>query len=80
MTTATLPKILVVDDTPANLLVMRRLLAKVEVELVEVASGAAALSACGKKDEAPVVTTPPPASACSATWSRRRSRRRTTCE
>ncbi len=46
MITATLPKILVVDDTPANLLVMRRLLAKMEVELVEVASGAAALSAC----------------------------------
>lgn len=43
---STQPKILVVDDTPANLLVMRRLLAKVEAQLVEAASGAAALSAC----------------------------------
>lgn len=40
------PKILVVDDTPANLLVMRRLLAKVDAELVEAASGSAALEAC----------------------------------
>ena len=39
------PKILVVDDTPANLLVMRRLLAKVDVELVEAANGNAALAA-----------------------------------
>lgn len=46
MSTLALPKILVVDDTPANLLVMRRLLAKVEAQLVEAASGAAALSAC----------------------------------
>lgn len=46
MSTLALPKILVVDDTPANLLVMRRLLAKVEVQLVEAASGAEALSAC----------------------------------
>ena len=46
MSTLALPKILVVDDTPANLLVMRRLLAKIEVQLVEAASGAAALSAC----------------------------------
>jgi len=40
------PKILVVDDTPANLLVMRKLLAKVEAEVVCVASGAEGLSAC----------------------------------
>lgn len=39
-------KILVVDDTPANLLVMRRLLAKVDAQLVEAASGAEALAAC----------------------------------
>ncbi len=46
MTTPPRPKILVVDDTPANLLVMRKLLAKAEVELVEATSGAEALSAC----------------------------------
>jgi len=40
------PKILVVDDTPANLLVMRKLLAKVDAELIEAASGSEALSAC----------------------------------
>jgi diguanylate cyclase (GGDEF)-like protein len=40
------PKILVVDDTPANLLVMRKLLAKADADLVEVGSGADALSAC----------------------------------
>ena len=39
------PKILVVDDTPANLLVMRKLLAKVDAELVEAANGNAALAA-----------------------------------
>lgn len=39
------PKILVVDDTPANLLVMRKLLSKEDVELVEVANGNAALAA-----------------------------------
>ena len=39
------PKILVVDDTPANLLVMRRLLAKVDADLVEASSGNAALAA-----------------------------------
>jgi diguanylate cyclase (GGDEF)-like protein len=41
----TRPKILVVDDTPANLLVMRKLLAKVDAELVEAGSGNAALAA-----------------------------------
>ncbi|MES2682261.1 MAG: diguanylate cyclase [Pseudomonadota bacterium] len=46
MNTAIKPKILVVDDTPANLLVMRRLLAKIDVDLVEAASGAEALAAC----------------------------------
>ena len=40
------PKILVVDDTPANLVAMRRLLAKVDAELVEAGSGNAALAAC----------------------------------
>ncbi|MES2885205.1 MAG: diguanylate cyclase [Pseudomonadota bacterium] len=45
--TATLhAKILVVDDTPANLLVMRRLLSKLDVQLVEAKSGAEALAAC----------------------------------
>ena len=39
------PKILVVDDTPANLLVMRRLLAKIDAELVEAGNGNAALAA-----------------------------------
>ncbi|MDR3419588.1 MAG: diguanylate cyclase [Nevskia sp.] len=39
------PKVLVVDDTPANLLVMRKLLAKVDADLVEAHSGNAALSA-----------------------------------
>jgi diguanylate cyclase (GGDEF)-like protein len=39
------PKILVVDDTPANLLVMRKLLAKVDAELIEVSSGNGALAA-----------------------------------
>jgi len=39
------PKILVVDDTPANLLVMRRLLAKVDAELIEAVNGNGALAA-----------------------------------
>lgn len=39
------PKILVVDDTPANLLVMRKLLSKEDAELVEAANGNAALAA-----------------------------------
>ncbi len=39
------PKILVVDDTPANLLVMRKLLSKEDAELVEVSNGNAALAA-----------------------------------
>ncbi|MBV8063355.1 MAG: diguanylate cyclase [Nevskia sp.] len=39
------PKILVVDDTPANLLVMRKLLAKVDAELVEARNGNEALAA-----------------------------------
>jgi diguanylate cyclase (GGDEF)-like protein len=46
MATRTRPKILVVDDTPANLVVMRRLLARVDADLVEVSSGSAALAAC----------------------------------
>lgn len=40
------PKILVVDDTPANLVAMRRLLAKMDCEVVEAGDGNAALSAC----------------------------------
>lgn len=40
------PKILVVDDTPANLFAMRRLLAQVDAEVVECASGNDALSLC----------------------------------
>ena len=39
-------KILVVDDTPANLLVMRRLLSKLDAQLIEAESGAEALAAC----------------------------------
>ena len=46
MTSTKHAKVLVVDDTPANLLVMRRLLAKTEIELIEAASGHDALSAC----------------------------------
>jgi len=40
------PKILVVDDTPANLFAMRRLLAQIDAELVEAASGNEALARC----------------------------------
>lgn len=39
------PKILVVDDNPANLLVVRRLLSKLDIELVEATSGNDALKA-----------------------------------
>ena len=41
----TKPKILVVDDTPANLVAMRRLLSKVDAELVEANGGNEALAA-----------------------------------
>jgi diguanylate cyclase (GGDEF)-like protein len=44
------PKILVVDDTPANLVVMRRLLSRVDAKLVEASSGNAALAACLNDD------------------------------
>lgn len=40
------PKILVVDDTPANLFAMRRLLSQVDAELVEASSGNEALMHC----------------------------------
>lgn len=40
------PKILVVDDTPANLVAMRRLLARSEAELCEASSGNEALALC----------------------------------
>lgn len=42
---ATRPKILAVDDNPANLLVIRRVLARLDVEVVEAASGNEALKA-----------------------------------
>lgn len=41
-----LPKLLVVDDTPANLVAMRKLLTKIDVEIIEAHSGNEALSAC----------------------------------
>lgn len=44
--TISLPKILVVDDTRANLVAMRRLLADCGAELVEASSGNEALSLC----------------------------------
>lgn len=40
------PKILIVDDTPANLVAMRRLLRNCGARVVEAASGNAALAAC----------------------------------
>lgn len=40
------PKVLIVDDTPANLVAMRRLLAKMDCDLVEAGDGNSALSAC----------------------------------
>lgn len=43
---STLPKILVVDDTPANLVAMRRLLRNAGAELICAASGNEALAAC----------------------------------
>jgi diguanylate cyclase (GGDEF)-like protein len=42
----TRPKILVVDDTPANLVAMRRLLARTEAEVFEASSGNEALALC----------------------------------
>lgn len=44
--TAIFPKILVVDDTPANLVAMRRLLRGVDATLIEAKSGNEALAAC----------------------------------
>lgn len=38
------PKILIVDDTPENLLVLRKLLAKLDIEVIEAASGNEALT------------------------------------
>jgi diguanylate cyclase (GGDEF)-like protein len=40
------PKILVVDDTPANLVAMRRLLARVDSQVFEASSGNQALTLC----------------------------------
>ena len=45
-TEPTPPKILVVDDVPANLVAMRRLLAKVDADVLEADSGNAALATC----------------------------------
>ncbi|MDB5987178.1 MAG: diguanylate cyclase protein [Nevskia sp.] len=45
-----LPKILVVDDTLANRVALRRLLAKVEAEVTEAGSGNEALAACLEQD------------------------------
>ena len=39
-------KVLIVDDTPANLVAMRRVLAKLDCEVVEAGSGNDALAAC----------------------------------
>ena len=39
-------KVLIVDDTPANLVAMRRVLAKLDCEVIEAGSGNAALAAC----------------------------------
>ncbi len=46
----TRPKILVVDDTLANRVAMRRLLSKVDAEVAEAESGNAALAACLDQD------------------------------
>ena len=46
MTDTARPKILVVDDTPANLVAMRRLLAHAGAELYEASSGNEALALC----------------------------------
>lgn len=51
----TTPKILVVDDTPANLVAMRRLLARVDAELIETTSGNDALAACLDHDFAVIL-------------------------
>ncbi|URL57723.1 diguanylate cyclase [Luteibacter flocculans] len=44
--TSNRPKILVVDDTPANLVAMRRLLARADADIFEAASGNEALALC----------------------------------
>jgi PAS domain S-box-containing protein len=44
--TAPRPKILIVDDTPANLLALRRMLLKLDVEVIEAAGGNDALVHC----------------------------------
>ncbi|MBI3444884.1 MAG: response regulator [Magnetospirillum sp.] len=49
------PKILTVDDTPANLLALRRILAKLDVEVIEATSGNDALIACLEHDFAVVL-------------------------
>ncbi|MBF0459940.1 MAG: response regulator [Magnetococcales bacterium] len=50
-----LPKILVVDDLPANLTAMRRLLERLEVEIVEASSGIDALMLCMEHEFAVVL-------------------------
>ncbi|ARJ66962.1 hypothetical protein WV31_15435 [Magnetospirillum sp. ME-1] len=44
------PKILIVDDTPANLLALRKILNKLDVEVIEAASGNDALIHCLEHD------------------------------
>ncbi|KIL96833.1 Phytochrome two-component sensor histidine kinase Cyanobacterial phytochrome B [Paramagnetospirillum magnetotacticum MS-1] len=48
--TATLPKILIVDDTRANLLALRKILNKLHVEVIEAVSGNEALIHCLEHD------------------------------
>ncbi|BAE52685.1 sensor histidine kinase [Paramagnetospirillum magneticum] len=48
--TATRPKILIVDDTQANLLALRKILNKLHVEVIEAASGNDALIHCLEHD------------------------------
>ena len=47
---ATLPKILIVDDLPANLSAMQRILSKQEAQVVEATTGAEALTICTEHD------------------------------
>ncbi|MBF0370258.1 MAG: EAL domain-containing protein [Magnetococcales bacterium] len=50
-----LPKILIVDDKPANLFALRRLLQKVNAEVVEADSGMVALTLCMEQEFAMVL-------------------------
>ena len=55
MNEAQRPAILVVDDTPANLVAMRRLLTRVDADVVTVESGNEALGACLEREFALVL-------------------------